>query len=44
MKLEKTLAYLEGQLPVASPETDAYISWVNDSDKSWRLWDQYLAD
>jgi hypothetical protein len=42
MKLEKTVKYLEAQLPMASPETDAYRSWVDDEDKTWCLWDRYL--
>lgn len=39
MKLEKTLAYLEGQLKAPGVELDAYQSWLND--KSETLWQRY---
>ena len=39
MRLEKTLAYLEGQLRAPSVQADAYYSWV--SDRSESLWQRY---
>ena len=41
LKLKNILRYLEGKLPGASPQTDAYYSWLNVNPLEETLWDTY---